>query len=258
MTATVPTFDLERLGPWGRTLTLAPPGEGQRALPATALLAGPTLEYVLGAYARDLGTDRLAVAASAWSKQHAKAVLPGPLAAWVVGAVGFDAAPQNTHIHLAGNDPVAMRLLDGDRATAGPPGRDRLVQGLFAEHLEPLYVRLHELSGLGLHVLWNNAGNLIAWLLDQFATTRPDNPRILPLRRALLEATEAAWTTRPNPLRDPVTYDTLDLPSGPKRIQVRQACCLRHALPGLGACTTCPLLSHDERQALVRSLEKTQ
>lgn len=255
MTTALPVLDLQRLGPWGRTLTVAPPQDGARALPAAALLTGPALEETLRAYAKDLGTDRLAVAASAWSKDHAKAVLPGPVAAWVFEHLGVDASPERVHLHLERHTPRALRLLEPERSVAGPLGRDLLVDSLFGAHLAPLYRRLHEVSGIGLHVLWGNAGNLLAYFFDRFAESIPDNPRVIILREALLERHEVSWAEKPNPLSDPVWYETLDLAAGPTRVQVRRTCCLRHALPETSACTSCPILTREERLELFRSLE---
>ncbi|MCE5985169.1 IucA/IucC family C-terminal-domain containing protein [Pseudomonas sp. LF19] len=93
-------------------------------------------------------------------------------------------------------------------------------QDLFAEHLQPLVVRLAELGPVSMAVLWGNAGDC----LDQALQGRVDSSGL----QVLLQ-------TPGSPLYAAVSQDA----AGRRR---RRTCCLSYKVDWVGHCEHCPLL----------------
>lgn len=246
-------FDPASLGAWARSLTLDPADQGHEAIAASTLLDQAHLARRIEAHAQRLGEVALPVAASAWSKDLTTVLVPGILAAWTLQGIGVDATPSNIELHLDDGQPAAARLIDPTRIAAGDRERDLALTSLLGDHLAPLFDALHGTSGLAKAVLWGNLGPLVAWIYDHMAEEDPADARVQADRARLLEADQAAWADGPNPIRDPVRYEPLDLDGLPDRIPVRQTCCLKHLIPDDRACSSCPQLSQDDRRALLKA-----
>jgi len=228
-------------------LRLGPaPGDAPPLDAAALTTADGVARAMEGLMARHAGRDRRAVA-SLWTKHYVAAVLSAPLAALAWTGAGPLAPAAASQIDVGADGlPTALRLpsvrlAEGETALAA----------LFGDHLALVFAAVGGVAGLSLRVMWSNAGNLAAHLLDCLEQAPAAPATVAPLRRALLEPQHVSWAGGTNPLRTPVTWLTLAESGLPPRIHRRRVCCLRHRL-GMTECYSCPRLSEAERKSVLR------
>lgn len=250
-----PMADLARLGPYARTVMAAPPDAGDVVMPAADLLDGATLEQAIRDHAAHLEADHTKAVGAAWAKHHGRALVPVVVAAMTVYRSGLDTTPGNIEFHLRHGAPRTVRIVAPERLVADDGDVvEKTMATLVDTHIGPLFDGIHAVTGTPRSVLWGSLGNLVAYVYDRLAETHPDVRHVARDRHRLLEAETAPWGTGPNPMRDPVRYETLDTPGLPPKVQVRRTCCLKLKLPGKPPCYTCPTLDHEARIRLMREL----
>lgn len=253
--------------PYADRLLLEPPATGTELVPAAAFADPEQVRLFVQRYAARLGAEDLRAAASIWNKHYNAAVLMGVLKAMTLGGIGLDARPANASLTLQDDLPRAMLLHDlsgslvcEERLGHGLPGLESvgasglhrlLCEGAIAGHLAPVIEALRTAFGISRRILWGNVGNLVADLFDKWgeqpAAVRED-------RRFLLDdRCSPLLPGKPNPLWDCVRYEALAEPDLPPVVRVRRTCCQKSHLPGGKACTTCPLVSVEERVTLLRA-----
>lgn len=241
----------DRLGTLGHTLTVDPPDAGQSEIRARALFEEGELVPLVEQHATRLDGAPAPVAASLWANYLVTVVCPPILAAWTLHDVGVDASAGNLALHLDEELPERVRVLDPTQTTRGRPARDRGPRTLL-DTLTGLFETLSELTGVDPAILFNHVGNLTAYLFDRFLEAGIADESQEADRAVLLEETTLPWGLHPNPLEDPVDYETLDVDGLPERYQVRRRCCLKTAVPGKSPCASCPTIDRERRAERVR------
>jgi hypothetical protein len=198
-------------------------------------LLGPVpveLDLQLKLAAERLGTDRLAVAASALLEGYAWTLGLPLSAALATEAPAPDLAAGNVRLRFDGGRPAEVALRDPAAPPGGGPGAvARLVDG----HLAALVARLAERRvRRGPRALWGLVANgCAAALLEQARAAGLPPARVAPLLDQLL-------TTPGRSLPTPAL-----LPVGPvddpRLVRRRVTCCLNYTVAGQ-PCATCPLL----------------
>lgn len=249
--------DLDLLDQW---LVPEEPPEGTQLVPALAFLAPGVLAGTLAEAAAHWGTADMRVAASLWSKWYCAALLSPILGAFTLADVGLDGSAGQITMAVRAGLPRGI-LPHGVLARETPaPHRDQVrrsvLTGLFSEHLVPLVAHLHRLSGLPVRVMWCNAGNLCADLFDRLGRRQDAPPTVADDRRVLMEEPWDWATPHHNPLSGTVRYEETGEPAPLATVRIRQVCCLRHQIPGMTTCSTCPLLTAEARLALIRDLAR--
>ncbi|GAA1867251.1 hypothetical protein GCM10009836_54570 [Pseudonocardia ailaonensis] len=160
----------------------------------------------------------------------------------------------------------ALALLPDDPA-AGRPGTVVVedLRGELASRLTalaaPLLDEIHRATRYGLRNLWGGLGDVLSSHSLWAARHRGDDP---PALHAVFDTVQDVWdlvTARTGiPVDRPVPFPV----AGPARRslgQVRGTCCLHYRIPGRTAadgspryCTSCPLISTDERRTRMRHL----
>lgn len=246
-------FDPERLGPFGRGLTVRETEANEVAL--DELLDPPRLASVMKDHADGLGDVPLAVVGSSWVNHLATLLLPGIVTGWTVHRMGVDASAGNLALELPAGTPRRVHILDPGNVRVGDPGRDLAVESLFGGTLEPLFEAVEEATGAGTSILWSTAANVVAYVFDRLADHDGSSGTLVEDRAKLLDDDTAAWTDRPNPLQGTITYQDLTPAGGPGSYQVRQVCCLKTEIPGKDPCASCPRVSRERRAELVAGRE---
>lgn len=258
------------LGPYRDRLAVFPSGDGVELVPAVAYLEPRTLLAAVERVRKAYQAPDLRVAASRWNKHYNAALLPGVLSAMTLLGVSLSAAIKNVSIVLRDGLPVALQI-HNLAETAVYPGRlpcpglrfGRELQsvmelqrtvftGLVHGHLALVIDRLHGLSRVPREILWGNAGNLCADLYERIAACREVEVAVAEDRRALLELPMSGVMAGPDPLYQSVRYEHADGSCLTRATRVRRTCCLRYRLPDSSPCYVCPLLTSDERIALVK------
>ena len=198
-------------------------------------LLGPVpveLDLQLKLAAERLGTDRLAVAASALLEGYAWALGLPLFAALATGAPAPDLAAGNVRLRFGGGGLAEVGLRD----PAPPPGGGagavaRLVDG----HLAALVARLAERRvRRGPRALWGLVANgCAAALVEQARAAGLPPGRVAPLLDQLL-----AIPGRPLPAPALLQVGPAD---GGCLVRRRVTCCLNYTVAGQ-PCATCPLL----------------
>lgn len=258
------------LGPYRDRLAVSPPGDGFELVPAVAYLDQRTMLTAVEWARQVYQAPDLRVAASLWNKHYNAALLPGVLAAMTLLGVSLNVAITNVSIVLRDGLPTALQVHNLAEAAVYPrrlpcpslrlsrtlqsvPELQRTVfAGLVRGHLALVIDRLHDLARVPREILWGNAGNLCADLYDRIATCKEVEDAAAEDRRALLELPAGAVMAGPNPLFRSVRYERPEDSSLTKASRVRRTCCLRYRLPDSDPCYVCPLLTSDERIALVK------
>jgi ferric iron reductase protein FhuF len=258
------------LGPYRDRLAVSPVGDGVDLIPAAALLDQQTLLATVERASDVYQAPDLRVAGSLWNKHYNAALLPGVLAAMTLFGVSVNAAIANTSIVLRGGLPTALWVHDVADVGVYPhrlprprtgfareyrsvPDLQRAVlSALVHGHLDLVIDRLHGLVRVPREILWGNAGNLCADLYDRIAACSEVGEAAAEDRRALLELPASAAMVGPNPLYRSVRYEQAEDSSLTRANRVRRTCCLRYRLPDSDPCYVCPLLTRDERVALVK------
>lgn len=246
-------FDPERLGPFGRGLTVRETEADEVFL--DELVDPPRLASVMADHADPFGDVAPPVVGSSWVNHLSTLLLPGILTSWTAHRIGVDASPGNLALELAAGTPRRVRVLDPERVHVGKPGRDLAIESLFGGTVEPLFEAVEEATGAGAPILWNTAGNLVAYVFDRLAEDDRSPETLVEDRATLLDADTAAWADRPNPLQGTITYQDLTPDGSPARYQVRQVCCLKTEIPGKEPCASCPKVSTERRTELVAGRE---
>lgn len=239
-------FDPSALGRAGEHLTVEAPADGLDERGLDALLEPAALADAIEAHGASVGADTLPVAASSWAKHLVTILAPGVLVAWTLQETGLDASPSNLTVHLDEGSPRRVRILEPGRVSVGSDARDRGIETLFGASVEPLAGCLDDLAGLEPSRVWSTVGVLVAHVFHHVPEERA-GPRVAGDRERLLGADAAAWVDRENPLAGVVEPEPLPAGAPVDAYPVREACCLKVALPGKGACRSCPRLSADQR-----------
>lgn len=258
------------LGPYRDRLAVFPSGGGVELVPAVAYLEQRTLLAAVERVRKAYQAPDLRVAASLWNKHYNAAILPGVLSAMTLLGVSLNAAITNVSIVIRDGLPAALHV-HNLAETAVYPGRlpcpslrfGRELQsvmelqrtvftGLVHGHLALVVDRLHGLARVPREILWGNAGNLCADLYERIAASPEVGAAVAEDRRALLELRMNGVMAGPNPLYQSVRYEYPGDPSIASATRVRRTCCLRYRLPDSNPCYVCPLLTRDERIALVK------
>ncbi|KFG97331.1 iron reductase [Burkholderia paludis] len=212
---------------------------GRIVVPVGALPAHR--DAVLDAMVRHYGGDPARHARalmSQWSKYYfGRAAPAGVVAALTLGRP-LDMTPERTFVALDDGMPAALYFAND---ALGAPCDDPASRyaGLIA-HLGAVIDLLAAMGRVTPRVLWNNAGNLLDYLLDVY--------RSLPC--VADPARDAGWLFgptcvdgEPNPLRTPVRDAVPRSPLLPTPFRARRVCCLRYEIPGeTQLCGSCPLL----------------
>lgn len=248
------------LAPYADRLLLTAPPAGAELVPAAAFTNAEQIRCYVERYAAGLGAEDLRAAASVWNKQYNAAVLMGTLTAMTLGGIGLDARLQNASIQLQDSIPRAMLLHDLTGSVIGGGQRADLYRvicgGAFAGHLAPVIDALYQAFGISRRILWGNVGNLVADMFDKWAAMPEVPAAVLEDRLFLLEKADSPLLPgKRNPLCGCVRYEELGEPDLPAIVRVRHTCCQKNRLPGGKACSTCPLVTREERVAILRELK---
>lgn len=234
------------LAPYAQCVLLEQDGSPEFA--AQTLLSTEGIAAAMAAYAaRHPGAPKRALV-SQWSKRYFASLLiplaPLLLAGWRL--------PQSL-------DDVSLRLNEHGEVHAfrychagHPLGTDLDTHGrwheLLFQHLTPLIAALARHGKISQRVLWNNVGNLLETIFVQLGKMPGATAALAEDSVILLEA--AHWPDGSghagvrNPMRHPVHYvDPLMPEVMPEPTRLRRHCCLRHEIPGIVYCATCPHLA---------------
>ncbi|GLR12217.1 ferric iron reductase FhuF [Chitinimonas prasina] len=235
------------LAPYTRCMVLAP--DGAEEFPVSSLLDPACMAEVLAPYARlHPGAPRRALV-SQWSKRYFASLLI-PMVPLLLAGWRMPQAMGALHLRLnAQGEVCAFRYAEvGAPMLAGQAAAERWLP-LMDQHLQTLIAALAKHGKVSQRVLWNNLGNLLEAIFGQLAKL-PQPPLVLEQDRAFL-LENALWPgvdpdgpDRRNPMRHPVHYVAPLIPeviAEPTRL--RRHCCLRHEVPGVVYCATCPHLT---------------
>jgi FhuF 2Fe-2S C-terminal domain len=198
-------------------------------------LLGPVpveLDLQLKLAAERLGTDSLAVAASALLEGYALALGLPLFAALATGAPPPDLAAGNVRLRFAGGRPPEVEMRD---PSPPPGGRAGAVARMVDGHLAALVARLAERRvRRGPRALWGLVANgCPAALLEQAQAAGLPPGRVGPLLDLLVGV-----PGRPLPAPALLQVGPAD---GPGMVRRRVTCCLNYTVAGQ-PCATCPLL----------------
>lgn len=267
----LPTLDYS----YRERLALPPLPPDVEVVPATALREADFLIATIQRAAEPWQAPNLRVATALWNKHFNAAVLSGPLAAMTLVGLGLDASLDNSCLILRDGLPKALlpvslasavvhtpRLPDGWHGALAERTIDDLsafrrhvLTRLLNQHLAPMIERLHVVTRLSPKIMWGNAGNLCAHLYETLAE-HPRGATAADDRAFVLDAPYSEVLARPNPLYQSVQSLPLAEPDLPPTVRVRRTCCLRWRLPDGLFCYVCPCLTHDERLALMRQMQR--
>lgn len=253
---------LPLLGAHAWRLVLAEPPADAEVVPAEAYLTAETMRKALLAFMAAKGTTELQAAASVWNKQYNGALLAGLLAAMTLAGVGLDASIGNVSVVHRGGLPKAIMLHDLSGTVVYPPRlkaplpspavtlaafQEHVFTKAIEGHLTQIIDQIYRLTRTPKAMLWGNVGNLCASIYYQMERRPEAAAAIREDRAALLEQPDTL-------LYNPVRYEELGAPDLPPVVLVRRTCCQKHKLPESRHCTTCPLLSREERIGLIRQV----
>ena len=126
---------------------------------------------------------------------------------------------------------------------------------LYGSHLAPFFETVRRITRVSRRLLWTNAAEWLGMISDSADEYLSGDGRpYVEDRRALIDARSLPQVSGDNPLRGLVVWDRVPDPRYPHGIHRRLACCLTYRLDDrLGRlCQNCPLLTLEERHALVR------
>ncbi|WJH34314.1 (2Fe-2S)-binding protein [Paenibacillus sp. CC-CFT747] len=216
------------------------------------------LEETISLFAKIREIDRLPIAASQFTKFYSR-MLCGVLYAMSVYRIGLDASLPSLSVAWDKEQPFTLIL-----APEGTPDPETLASGgdrntwrahtlaaLFTGNLQRLFCLLSGRYRLSPQMLWENAAVYVHHFYGEMiagAAAGSARERITGDYRFLLSE-EAAWLTGGtsfNPLG--VEGRCIPHPAQPGvSFRVRKTCCLKYQLPDSGSCTTCPLITDEER-----------
>lgn len=249
--------------------------EHQASVTVQDLLEGDTLLDHIRRLAEQRQTDDLQAAASLFQKRVSSLLLGSVLTPMTRAGVGLIADPATTSICLADHHPAHVHL-HGEQSplvykermlTAYPDYQEAdwntsvdenelravVFQKLFVETLAPLSLRVAEVTGLSLRILWGNIGNYIAYFFDQL---RNDS---LLAEQALRD--EAALMTEVGydicPIEKTSELHFIEEASPPQWVRIRSTCCLWCHLASGEYCKTCPRLTREQRVEKLNQMAKS-
>ncbi|SDF88926.1 ferric iron reductase protein FhuF [Limimonas halophila] len=216
-------------------MSLAPP-----ARLAGSPLIPDRLEAALAGYAAGWSDPEPRAVATQFSKYWFRAAIPPVVVCAAAGRAAPEVAPDALRVEpdgagipfLVAPDDPAIGIAPADGAAL----MDRLVRG----HLEPVVAALAARSGLAPRVFWSNAGNVIAWYLEQLRAQPATADAARALAAHWVEATANPHFDGRNPMSKPV-IDTTDAHGRP--VRRRRVCCARYLSAELDVCGSCPLSS---------------
>jgi ferric iron reductase protein FhuF len=250
--------------------------EHQASVTVQDLLEGDTLLDHIRRLAAHKQTDDLQAAGSLFQKRISSVLLGSVLTPMTRAGVGLIPDPMTTRIHLEDHHPAGVHL-DGEHTpvicsdrmgmlytdyhdvgwktfASEDALRQTVFQKLFVETLAPLSLRVAEVTGLSLRILWGNIGNYIAYFFDQL---RKDDVLAEPAARD-----EAA-------LMSDVGYDIcpiektsqlyfIEEATPPQWVRIRSTCCLWCHLSTGSYCVTCPRLTREQRVEKLNDISKSK
>lgn len=137
--------------------------------------------------------------------------------------------------------------------------RERLLQGLFQEHLSVMITSFERETGFSSSVMWSHIAYYIHTMYEGWIREETD-PLIQERIRddfAYLRDLPANWfgTRVQNPLC--VSFSCMKHPIEDKSVLIRKTCCLNYKTgSSKGPCYTCPRLSEQERLEKIQALSK--
>jgi ferric iron reductase protein FhuF len=176
--------------------------------------------------------------ATQFSKYWFRAVIPPVLVCAAADRAAATVAPG--HLRLDTDASGIPHLLAADDPAIGQAAADgdAVLEGLFAQHLDPVVALLAACSGLAPRVFWSNAGNVVAWYLDNLRTQPATAAGAARLSACWSDAERHPRFAGTNPLHMPyATPDVADAPATRRR----RICCARYLSDDCGLCETCPL-----------------
>ncbi|AVY95830.1 MULTISPECIES: siderophore-iron reductase FhuF [Microvirgula] len=241
------------LAPYARCVVLEPDGASEMAV---GMLRDP---------------ENIAAAMARYASRHATAPRRALVSQWLKRYLACLLIPQLALLQHGWRLPQEISALslrmgpDGEAcafryAYVGAPlqdDTDRWSELLF-DHLAPLIAALASHGRLAPRVLWNNLGNLLDAIFSRLpSSSEADRLFLLEAGHWLLP--DGSGNTLRNPMRYPVRHIAPLLPevrTTPTRL--RRLCCLRHEIPGMVYCASCPHLEHLDRTELHALLEHWQ
>jgi len=220
-------------------MTLAPPErmpDGADPDPATP----DRIDAALVRFAAGWDDPEPRAVATQFSKYWFRAAIPPSL----ICAAGWRAAPDVAlqKLALTADQAGIPHLVAPDDPAVGvaPADGEAVMTRLMADNLEPLVAALVARSGLAPRVFWSNAGNVIAWYLDQLRANPPTAGGARALAASWVEARAHPRFDGRNPIFRPLV-ETTDA-AGNAKVQ-RRICCARYLSDDLDLCASCPLSS---------------
>lgn len=247
------------LAPYASCVVLE--SDGAVELPAASLLTPDGATAALAAFAaRHPGAPKRALV-SQWLKRYLAALLIPQVGLLLMARWRLPQALDG--LMLRQNDAgevVAFRYPDPGAPQIADASPEQRWQTLLFAHLDPLIAALAAYGRISQRVLWNNVGNLLESIFAELGKRQRGEDPFAPDRYLLIET--AQWITpdggqRRNPMRDPVHYAPPLMPEhSTEPTRLRRHCCLRHEIPGVVYCATCPHLTDLEPPALQALLER--
>ena len=236
-------------------------GRADQAMPRHALSTRLLLDVaqcrsVLDELGPVIGSPSRAVTASLLGKRIAFLVVSPSLYAMSMFDEGLNVRLDNcvtdyTHQDDAWRSRMILKSLATERP--GIEGRDlwreRIVEGIFAGHLSPLWGALHEASGIAPRILWENTAVRVYSLYERRIARLECSARrdqaMADFRYLTREALPGVFAHTENPLAryffDPRRIESQG--QATKVVRVRKTCCLYFmATHPAEYCSTCPLL----------------
>ena len=208
------------------------PAGGAQLLPDGVISA-------LAEFARGWTHPEPRAVATQFSKYWFRAVIPPVLVCAAADRAAPTVAPG--HLRLDTDASGIPYLLAADDPAIGQAAADggAVLEGLFAQHLDPVVALLAARSGLAPRVFWSNAANVVAWYLD--------NLRTPPMTAAGAARLSARWSDAERHPRFAGTnplYMPHAAPAGGDgpTARRRRICCARYLSDDCGLCETCPLI----------------
>lgn len=213
------------------------------------------------------------IAASRFTRLYAEPATYVALAGLAAG-VGLDLSVHNCRV-VARGKPAFYLLLDLDdsqivrcaeRPTSWPVSgpvvetvdelRRYVWQKLYGDHIVPLWERTLDLFSVPAALLWTNAAEPVAFLIDE-TRMRPTaglSGAIVSEAETLLAQQTLPGVDGANPLHDRIEWSQLAGADDPPGIQCRRLCCITYYLTVRRGflCENCPYLTVEDRAALVR------
>jgi len=251
-------FDSDQWAVLADSLSLARAGQPtpRHALDTRQLLDVARCRSILDELGPIIGSPSRAVTASLLGKRLAFLVVSPSLYAMSMFDEGLDLRLDNcitdyTHHDGAWRSRLILKSLATERPGTGErdPWRERIVEGIFAGHLAPLWATLQAASGIAPRILWENTAVRVYSLYERRIARLEGSARrdqaMVDFRYLTHDAPPGVFGLTENPLAryffEPRKIDLVA--QSPKTVRVRKTCCLYFmATQPAEYCSTCPLL----------------